>query len=450
MVPWAARIARYCDNPRLAMKVDWPAFERMDLQAMIGAEEGGRDGSRAADPSYVTAERLWMLDGDKRRDDVSTSPIAGAAGFIAEPMEKLCRDHKELRAAVARITTIVIEPIYDMKYLSDKDAIGYAHRTNDWEAVHEAFYNEKRDMKNVFRAYRWRWKVSGTTLYVWKNVFGKSGDADDDEQALVDAFGGSSAPAAAPPVAGADDPPAESAGPWDGRYTVLSSRGGSLCPRPDAWPLVVRGGQFSYPWRLGSGLTRVGQLTGEIGARGKATATTAFDHPYPRAVAPLSPARLDRVRSVVVTFTSGAGRTATLALDLGGDLRCNIVWVAPAIASSAPPPPPPPPRPRPTRRPAPPPPEPAEEPAPAPAPEPAPSGPTREQREEAHSNCLSRCFDTQNRCSSRCSEDDDTCRSRCPTGDGWGDCLSRCGEDKDTCSSRCSDDESSCQSSCPD
>jgi hypothetical protein len=211
----ADEIRAHCDNAHLAIKVDWPAFERLDYQLLIAGREGGHDGNHAADPSYVAATKEWVLGGHKRRDDVPGDPITEKARFISEPLEQVCRDHKELRSAVGAITTIVIDPIFDMKYLSDRDTIAYARKANDWDAVEAAFAKETRDMDAELRAYRWRWKVSGATLTLMINVMARSGDTDDDVEAIVDAFSGGSAAAPRGEKAPPPPPPPSSSGDRD-------------------------------------------------------------------------------------------------------------------------------------------------------------------------------------------------------------------------------------------
>jgi len=450
MVPWAERIKLYCGNPRLTFQVDWPAFERIDFQVLIAGEEGGRDGSRASSPEYIAKSRSYIIDGTERRGDLAGSPVAGSAGFIAAPLERLCRDHKDYRARVARITTIKIEPIYDMAYLRDQDAIAFARKTNDWTGVEQSWYETKRrDDDADLHAYRWRWKVSGSTLTVALNVLSKSGNTDEDVDALIAAFGGGGAEMMAPDsdAPSAEAAPAPAGGPWDGRYTVVSSRGGNLCPRPDALPLVVSGDRFVYPWRLGSGLVKVGQLSGDVDLYGDGHAAPTFDHPYPRSVAALAPAKLDRVSTVKLSFANHPTRTATLELDLGADLRCTIVWVAPGRAPAPPPrvhyashpshgsPPPP-----------------RAEPPPS-----AASGPTREQREArsaAHLTCENRCYGTHETCRNRSEQDERTCQDKCPSSDidqgrPWGQCVGQCTSDRSTTDDRCDEDEQSCESGCP-
>jgi hypothetical protein len=250
------------------------------------------------------------------------------------------------------------------------------------------------------------------------------------------------------------------ASPWDGRYILQSVTGGELCPKVGAMPLVVSGGAFSYPWRLqATTLVTVGTIDGAVARGGKATTTVKLDHPYPDAVASLSPGQLDNVKTVPVVFSGTKNHTAKLTLELGAKLQCSIVWATPGTpdpsdertvtAPSRPSPPPkqakpapsapPPERSRPARS------EPSP-PAPAPSPSPPPAPPRNDHR---HSDCVSKCWSTGDKCKYRCEEDESTCKSRCDNGDGWGACLSKCSDDQRTCDDRCSDDSQSCVFACP-
>jgi hypothetical protein len=264
------------------------------------------------------------------------------------------------------------------------------------------------------------------------------------------AHAGPSHPREAPP------PPKEPhPSKWDGRYIVQSVKGGDLCPKVGAMPLVVSGGTFSYPWRLqASTLVKVGTIDGVIARSGKVSTTVKLDHPYPEAVASLSPLELDRVKTVPIAFSGTKHHTAKLTLDLGAKLQCAVVWATPGSdpsderTAAAPPPPPKqakpstpapsapaPERSRPSRA----------EPSP-PAPPPPPPPPRNEHR---HSDCVGKCWGTEDTCKYRCEQDESTCKSRCDNGDGWSACLSKCGEDGRTCGDRCSADGQSCVFGCP-
>jgi hypothetical protein len=190
-----AMIQRACENPKLALKIDWAAFEKLDYQALIGAGLGWGDNSRANDARYVDATRTFILTGEKRQDDVSGSPASNFGGTAASAFQIVCRDHPELRTAAARITTIVLAPIADIRVLGEAEKLAFARRTGDWTAVAKAFSDEKRGVEADKRIYRPRFAVNGTTLVLTQNVFARSGDADDFAQSLSDALGGSTKPA---------------------------------------------------------------------------------------------------------------------------------------------------------------------------------------------------------------------------------------------------------------
>src|SRR5215468_4161 len=174
LVPRAEKIKLYCGNPQLAFVIDWPAFERLDYQVLIAGEEGGdtRFPGHADDPTYVSATRTYILTGNKM-GRAAGAPVAGASGIILESFEALCRDHAEMRAPASKITRIVLEPINDMKYQSDKDTIAFARRTNDWSGVQKAMYESRRSDAETHRMYYNRYSLKGTTLTVTFNVLGR-------------------------------------------------------------------------------------------------------------------------------------------------------------------------------------------------------------------------------------------------------------------------------------
>ncbi|HEY1815193.1 MAG TPA: hypothetical protein VGG74_22755 [Kofleriaceae bacterium] len=198
----AETIKLYCGNPQLAIVVDWPAFEKLDYQVLIAGEEGGdpTEPNRAADPAYVSATRAWILTGVRNHGDLPGAPLGVRAGIIVETFQQLCRDHAELRAAASTIKQIVLEPITDLKYLSNKDAIAFSRRTNDWSGVQNAMYETLRDDAENHRTYYLRWVLKGTTLTVSFNVLSRSGVAEDYVKLLMPLLDNSG---------GGDDPPAE-------------------------------------------------------------------------------------------------------------------------------------------------------------------------------------------------------------------------------------------------
>ncbi len=199
-----AKIKLYCENRSLDIKVDWPAYERLDFQALIAAENS----QAAADPETMRRARKLILTGDDegKGSIVMVGNVTGGANSATVGFEVICRDQPQLRAAAAKITTIVLEPITDMKYLADRDKIAFARRTNDWSAVHDAFLTENHDEWHV-HIFRPRFSVSGTTLTVTQNLLGHSGDQEEFSRDLADALGGG-ADAKRP-----DPPPAERRAP---------------------------------------------------------------------------------------------------------------------------------------------------------------------------------------------------------------------------------------------
>jgi hypothetical protein len=183
----AETIKLYCGNPELAIVVDWPAFENLDYQVLIAGEEGGdpTEPNRAADPAYVAAARAWILTGVRNHGDLPGAPLGGRAGIIVETFQQLCRDHAEMRGPASRIRTIVLEPINDLKYQSNKDAIAFARRTNDWSGVENAMYVTLKDDAENHRTYYLRWVLKGTTLTVSFNVLSRSGVAEDYVKLLM-------------------------------------------------------------------------------------------------------------------------------------------------------------------------------------------------------------------------------------------------------------------------
>ena len=190
----AEKIKLYCGNPQLAFVIDWPAFEGLDIQVLIAGPEGGDPTApnRAADPEYVAATRTFLLTGNKTRSDLLTAPISGAGGIILETFEQLCRDHRDMRGPASKITKIVLEPINDLKYQSDKDAIAFARRTNDWSGVEKSMYESLRHNDAEHRrTYYNRYALKGTTLTVTFNILGRGGVAEDYVKILQTIFDGS-------------------------------------------------------------------------------------------------------------------------------------------------------------------------------------------------------------------------------------------------------------------
>jgi len=199
----ADKIKLYCGNPQLAIVVDWPAFENLDYQLLIAGEEGGDPSvpNRASDPSYVAAAKEYILTGNKQRGGLPGGPLGGRGGLIAESFQYLCRDHADMRGPASKITKIVLEPINDLKFQSDKDAIAFARRTNDWSGVHNSRYESMKNDAESHRAYYLRWTLKGSTLTVTFNILGFSGVADDYVkilQSVLGSGGGASDAAPAP------------------------------------------------------------------------------------------------------------------------------------------------------------------------------------------------------------------------------------------------------------
>ena len=259
----------------------------------------------------------------------------------------------------------------------------------------------------------------------------------------------------AAPAEKPSDAKATHASPWDGRYILQSATGGDLCPSVVVMPLVVSGGTFSFPWRLQvSTLVKVGTIDGVIARNGKVSTTVKLDHPYPDAVASLSPQELDKVKTVPIAFSGTKHHTAKLTLEHGAKLRCSVVWESDDRTATAPSPPSPPPKQTTPTRPAPssPPPErsrPARsEPSPPPPPPSSPPPPPRD--EHRHSDCVSKCWTTEDIGKRRCEEDESTCHSRCERDNPVQvECLSKCSSDEDTCKDRYSQDGQSCVFGCP-
>lgn len=184
----AAKIQHFCQNQSLTFKVDWRAFEGLDFQALIASDNP----QVAADPELMRRARKLILTGDNegKGSIVMVGTVTGGASSAIQAFEVVCRDQPELRPAAAKITTIVLEPITDMKYLADRDKIALARRTNDWTPVQNAYDEEDRVSDAHFHMYRPRFAVSGTTLTVTQNVMGFAGGADEFSQALADALGG--------------------------------------------------------------------------------------------------------------------------------------------------------------------------------------------------------------------------------------------------------------------
>jgi hypothetical protein len=205
----ADTIKLYCGNPQLAIVVDWPAFENLDYQVLIAGEEGGdpKAPNRASDPSYVSAAREYILTGNKQRGGLPGGPIGGRGGLIVESFQYLCRDHADVRGPASKITKIVLEPINDLKFQSDKDAIAFARRTNDWSGVHNAMYETMKSDAESHRAYYLRWVLKGSTLTVTFNVLGRSGVPDDYVKILRAILGtGGGGDSDAPPAPPAEKP----------------------------------------------------------------------------------------------------------------------------------------------------------------------------------------------------------------------------------------------------
>ena len=232
----AETIKLYCGNPQLAIVVDWPAFENLDYQVLIAGEEGGDPTApnRAADPAYVAAARTWILTGVRNHGDLPGGPLGGRAWIIVETFEQLCRDHAEMRAPASRIKQIVLEPITDLKYLSDKDAIAFARRTNDWSGVQHAMYETLKDDDENHRTYYLRWVLNGTTLTVAFNVLSRSGVADDYVKLLMpllDNAGGDDAPPA--PIARRRHAPPPATKPADSAAKIEAAKAKRFGPPID-------------------------------------------------------------------------------------------------------------------------------------------------------------------------------------------------------------------------
>jgi hypothetical protein len=199
----ADKIKLYCGNPQLAFVIDWPAYENLDYQVLIAGREGGDPTvpNRAADPSYVAAARTFILTGNQQRSGLPGAPIGGRSGIILETFQQLCRDHADLRAAASKITKIVLEPINDMKYQSDKDAIAFARKTNDWSGVQKSMYESlKGNDAEDRRTYYLRWALKGSTLTVTSNVMARAGVADDYVKVLMTILGNTATPSDARPA----------------------------------------------------------------------------------------------------------------------------------------------------------------------------------------------------------------------------------------------------------
>ncbi len=184
----AAKIKLYCENRSLEVKIDWPAFEGLDFQALLASDNA----NVAASPELLKRVRKFILTNDeegKGSGPAMVGTVTGGASTAILAFESICRDQPQLRTAAAKITTIVLEPIADYKYLADHDKIAFARRTNDWTAVHNAFAEEDRDMDWHLHLLLPRFAVSGTTLTVTQSVMGYSGKREELSGALAAALG---------------------------------------------------------------------------------------------------------------------------------------------------------------------------------------------------------------------------------------------------------------------
>jgi hypothetical protein len=159
-------IKTYCGNASVAFKVDWQAYEALDFETLAKTQCDSTDGNKL---------REVVLYGE-HNPDMCGGAATNHASSIARPFMTVCRDHAELRANAAKITTIVIVPMH-FKFQDDKEAIAYARKTNDYTVLRKADKKENDDT-GYRRDYR-KLSLSGTTLVVKVPITGVRGDQDE-------------------------------------------------------------------------------------------------------------------------------------------------------------------------------------------------------------------------------------------------------------------------------
>jgi hypothetical protein len=165
-------IKNYCGNASVAFKVDWKAFEALDWETLAKTQCDRTDGNKLRDV---------VLYGE-HNPDMCGGAATNHASHVTRPFQTVCRDHAELRAKAAKITTIIISPMH-FKFLDDKDAIAYARKTNDYTVLKKADKKENDD-SSYRRDYR-KLSLSGTTLVVKVPITGIRGDEDDMTEQLL-------------------------------------------------------------------------------------------------------------------------------------------------------------------------------------------------------------------------------------------------------------------------
>jgi hypothetical protein len=160
-------IKKYCGNASVAFKVDWSAYEALDWETLAKTQCDRTDGNKLRDV---------VLYGDRNPADMCGGAATNNASYVTKPFLTVCRDHAELRANAAKITTIVISPMH-FKFQDDKEAIAYARKTNDYTVLKKA--NKKEDDDSGYRRDYRKLSVSGTTLVVKVPITAIRGDEDE-------------------------------------------------------------------------------------------------------------------------------------------------------------------------------------------------------------------------------------------------------------------------------
>jgi hypothetical protein len=166
-------IKTYCGNTSLAFKVDWKAYEALDFETLAKTQCDRTDGNKL---------REVVLYGDRNPADLCGGAATNHASYVTRPFQTVCRDHAELRANAAKITTIVITPMH-FKFQDDKDAIAYARKTNDYTVLKKA--DKKEDDDSGYRRDYRKLSLSGTTLVVKVPITSIRGDEDEMAAQLV-------------------------------------------------------------------------------------------------------------------------------------------------------------------------------------------------------------------------------------------------------------------------